>query len=112
MRGMSDESIDLIYLDPPFNSNHNYAAPIGSRAAGAAFKDTWNLSEIDLAWHGEIADSYPGLYKLLDAVKEIHGKSMMAYLIYMSIRVMEMKRILRGGVEVSISIATPQLLIT
>lgn len=97
MRGMSDESIDLIYLDPPFNSNHNYAAPIGSRAAGAAFKDTWNLSEIDLAWHGEIADSYPGLYKLLDAVKEIHGKSMMAYLIYMSIRVMEMKRILRGG---------------
>ena len=40
MRGMNSASVDLIYLDPPFNSNRNYAAPIGSRAAGAAFKDT------------------------------------------------------------------------
>ena len=46
MRGMADECIDLIYLDPPFNSNHNYAAPIGSQAAGAEFKDTWTLDEI------------------------------------------------------------------
>ena len=36
MRGMNSESVDLIYLDPPFNSNRNYAAPIGSEAAGAA----------------------------------------------------------------------------
>ena len=35
MRGMNSESVDLIYLDPPFNSNANYAAPIGSEAAGA-----------------------------------------------------------------------------
>ena len=39
MRGMNSESVDLIYLDPPFNSNRDYAAPIGSEAAGAAFKD-------------------------------------------------------------------------
>ena len=95
MRGMADECIDLIYLDPPFNSNHNYAAPIGSQAAGAEFKDTWTLDEIDLAWHGEIAEAHPGLYKLLEATREIHGNSMMAYLIYMSVRVMEMKRILK-----------------
>ena len=43
MRGMNSASVDLIYLDPPFNSNRNYAAPIGSKAAGAAFKDTWTL---------------------------------------------------------------------
>ncbi len=49
MRGMNSESIDLIYLDPPFNSKKNYAAPIGSKAAGAAFKDTWTLSDIDLS---------------------------------------------------------------
>lgn len=30
MRGMNAESVDLIYLDPPFNSNRDYAAPIGS----------------------------------------------------------------------------------
>ena len=35
MWGLNSESVDLIYLDPPFNSNANYAAPIGSKAAGA-----------------------------------------------------------------------------
>ena len=44
LRGMNSESVDLIYLDPPFNSNRTYEAPIGSQAAGAAFKDTWTLS--------------------------------------------------------------------
>ena len=34
---MNSASVDLIYLDPPFNSKANYAAPIGSKAAGAAF---------------------------------------------------------------------------
>ena len=48
MRGLNSETVDLIYLDPPFNSNRQYAAPIGSEAAGAAFKDTWTLSDVDL----------------------------------------------------------------
>ena len=56
LRGMNSECVDLIYLDPPFNSNADYAAPIGSKAAGAAFKDTWTLSDVDQAWHGEISD--------------------------------------------------------
>ena len=38
MRGMNSASVDLIYLDPPFNSNRNYSAPIGSEAAGARFQ--------------------------------------------------------------------------
>lgn len=45
MRGMNSASVDLIYLDPPFNSKANYAAPIGSEAAGAEFRDTWTLNE-------------------------------------------------------------------
>ena len=40
MRGMNGETVDLIYLDPPFNSNEDYSAPIGSDGAIAAFKDT------------------------------------------------------------------------
>ena len=40
LRGMNSACVDLIYLDPPFNSNQDYAAPVGSQAAGAAFKDT------------------------------------------------------------------------
>ena len=34
MRGMNSESVDLIYLDPPFNSNEDYSAPVGSEAPG------------------------------------------------------------------------------
>ena len=41
LHGMNSESVDLIYLDPPFNSNRNYFAPIGSKAAGVSFKDVW-----------------------------------------------------------------------
>ena len=67
MRGMNSESVDLIYLDPPFNSNRDSAAPIGSKAAGAAFKDTWTLDDVDLAWHGEIAEQNPAVYAVIDA---------------------------------------------
>ena len=49
MRGINSECVDLIYLDPPFNSNRDYAAPIGSEAAGAVFKDSWTLSDVDEA---------------------------------------------------------------
>ncbi len=96
MRGMESGSIDLIYLDPPFNSKHDYSAPIGSKAAGAAFKDTWALNDIDVAWWGEIADAHPALYKVLEATKESAGKSMMSYMINMGVRIIEMRRILKN----------------
>ncbi len=53
LRGLNSASVDLIYLDPPFNSNRNYAAPLGS-AVGAAFKDTRTLSDLGVAWMGSI----------------------------------------------------------
>ena len=95
MRGMNSESVDLIYLDPPFNSNRNYAAPIGSEAAGAAFKDTWTLDDVDLAWHGEIAEQHSALYAIVDAARASHGKGMQSYLIMMGVRLLEMWRILK-----------------
>ena len=95
MRGMNSKSVDLIYLDPPFNSNRNYSAPIGSEAAGAAFKDTWHLSDVDEAWHGEIADRQPTLYAIIDAAGYSHGKGMKSYLIMMAVRLIEMRRLLK-----------------
>ena len=35
LRGLNSESIDLVYADPPFNSNKTYSAPIGSQAGGS-----------------------------------------------------------------------------
>ena len=96
MRGMNSESVDLIYLDPPFNSNRDYAAPIGSEAAGAAFKDTWTLSDVDNAWHGEIADREPPVYDVVGAARTAHGKGMKAYLVMMAVRLLEMRRVLKS----------------
>ena len=95
LRGMNSECVDLIYLDPPFNSNQNYAAPVGSKAAGAAFKDTWTLSDLDVAWMGLIADEQPAMYQVLQAAGLAHGRGMQSYLCMMAVRLMEMRRVLR-----------------
>ena len=95
MRGMNSASVDLIYLDPPFNSNKTYSAPIGSDAAGASFKDTWTLDDVDLAWHGEIAEQNPAVYAAIDASGVTHGKGMKSYLIMMAVRLLEMHRLLK-----------------
>ena len=95
LRGLNSASVDLIYLDPPFNSNRNYAAPVGSAAAGAAFKDTWALSDLDVAWMGLIADEQPALYQALAAAGLTHGKGMQSYLCMMAVRLLEMRRVLK-----------------
>ena len=95
LRGMNSESVDLVYLDPPFNSNRNYAAPVGSQAAGAAFKDTWTLSDLDVAWMGLIADEQPAMYQVLQAAGLTHGKGMQSYLCMMGVRLLEMRRVLK-----------------
>ena len=95
LRGLDSDSIDLIYLDPPFNSNRSFEAPIGSEAAGAAFKDSWTLNDLDKAWHGELAERAPALYHAIRAAGFSHSKSMKAYLIMMGIRMLEMHRILK-----------------
>ena len=95
MRGMNSASVDLIYLDPPFNSNRDYSAPIGSKAAGAAFKDTWALDDVDLAWHGEIAEQNSAVYAVIDAAGVAHGSGMKSYLIMMAVRLLEMHRLLK-----------------
>ena len=95
LRGMNSECVDLIYLDPPFNSNQDYAAPVGSQAAGAAFKDTWTLSDLDTAWMGLVADEQPAVYHVLQAAREAHGKGMQSYLCMMAIRLIEMRRVLK-----------------
>ena len=100
LRGLNSASVDLIYLDPPFNSNRNYAAPVGSAAAGAAFKDTWTLSDLDVAWMGLIADEQPAIYKVLDTAGLSHGKPMQSYLCMMAVRLLEMRRVMKDTASI------------
>ena len=95
LRGMNSDCVDLIYLDPPFNSNQDYAAPVGSLAAGAAFKDTWTLSDLDVAWMGLIADEQPAIANLLHTASLTHGRGMQSYLTMMAVRLLEMRRVLK-----------------
>lgn len=96
MRGMKDKSVDLIYVDPPFNSNHDYAASPDSAAAGTGFRDTWTVDDVDESWLAEIADKSESLYSVIcTSEKTGGGKSAVSYLIYMAVRILEMHRILK-----------------
>jgi len=89
MQGVNSESVDLIYLDPPFNSDRNYAAPIGSEAAGAVFKDTWNLDDIKKDWVEDIELDNKSTWASIVSAGHINGESTQAYLTYMAIRLIE-----------------------
>ena len=95
MQGINSESIDLIYLDPPFKSDKNYAAPIGSQAAGAAFSDTWSLDDIKKEWVEEIQMDNTATWAAITATGYTNGDSAQAYLTYMAIRLIEARRILK-----------------
>jgi DNA modification methylase len=93
--GMNSETVDLIYLDPPFNSKRMYAAPIGTKAAGASFKDMWTWEDINDAYLDKIVDKYPDLVFYIRSVKTMHSEGMMAYVTYMTQRIIEMHRVLK-----------------
>ena len=95
MHGMNSESVDLIYLDPPFNSKRTHAAPIGSKAAGVSFKDMWSWNDVDEAYLDSMVDGYAHLVQFIEAIRSIHGEAMMAYCTYMTQRIIEMHRVLK-----------------
>ena len=95
MRGIDSETIDLIYLDPPFNTKKEYRAPIGSPAEGASFKDIWTDDDIKDEWHGQIAEEHEALYQIIQSTETTCDKSMKIYLMAMAIRLFEMKRLLK-----------------
>ena len=95
MRTINSGCIDLIYLDPPFNSNRNYEAPIGTDAEGADFRDKWTLDDVDVEDQRELGIHHPDVHKVIEMAKCATGDSMAAYLIFMAIRLIEMRRLLK-----------------
>lgn len=94
MRGMNSNSVDLIYLDPPFNSNRIYGDPIGG-GAGAMFKDMWTFSDVDILEHNKLKESHKGVYAAILASYYTHSKGMFSYLTMMAVRLIEMHRLLK-----------------
>ncbi len=94
LNGMNSDSVDLIYLDPPFNSKRIYSAPSGSKAQGAEFKDIWTWSDVDTDCLN-VLDNHPALIEYIYSIGRVHGKAMMSYTMYMTQRIIQMHRILK-----------------
>lgn len=100
---IESESVDLIYLDPPFNSNVNYNVLFkekngtASHAQITAFEDTWEWDTPSSEAYAEVVTSGPK--KLADLLRAFHAflgqNDMMAYLSMMAIRLVELRRVLK-----------------
>ena len=95
LRGINSECVDLIYLDPPFKSDQTYAAPLDSEARGAEFDDVWTLDDMKQEWIDEIEYRRPALFFLINGAKLASGESMAGYLTFMSVRLLELHRVLK-----------------
>ncbi|XWK91117.1 MAG: DNA methyltransferase [Phormidium sp.] len=103
---IKDESVDLCYIDPPFNSKRNYNQiynNIGKedRAQAQAFIDTWTWDDFANQGLAEILENYQGKFTsqsidLIAGLNKVLGKgSLLAYLVSMTLRVAEIHRVLK-----------------
>jgi site-specific DNA-methyltransferase (adenine-specific) len=99
---IEDESVDLVYLDPPFNSNATYnvlfAEKGGNKSTAQiqAFDDTWHWGEeSELTYHDTVRAGGK-LSELLQGFRTFLGQNdMMAYLVMMAPRLKELHRVLK-----------------
>lgn len=100
---IADESVDLIYLDPPFNSNANYNVLFqekgGAQSAAqiTAFEDTWHWTqEAETTYHETVTNAPDRVVRIMEALRGFLGTSdMMAYLTMMTPRLVELHRVLK-----------------
>ena len=92
LRGMNSECIDLIYLDPPLSTD-TLQSPFGSDAR--SYRDVWTKDLVRDEWFMDIRRDLPALDQTISAAAVSHSESMQAYLAYMSIRLAEMRRVLK-----------------
>ncbi len=100
---IASESIDLTYLDPPFNSNRNYnvlfkdESGVDSESQITAFEDTWHWNHIaEQTYNALVTQSPDNVSKLIASLRDFIGSNqMMAYLVMMTIRLVELHRVLK-----------------
>ncbi len=103
---LRDDSVDLCYIDPPFNSKRNYnqiynAVGQEDRAQAQAFVDTWVWNALAQSHYDEILVNERGRYTVqtVDLICGLHNvlsaDSLMAYLVAMTVRINEIQRVLK-----------------
>jgi DNA modification methylase len=101
-RHVSDETVDLVYLDPPFKSDRNYNVLFnernGSQAASQiqAFDDTWTWNQESESTHAELVTAGGRVADCLQAFRTFLGEcDMLAYLVMMAPRLVELRRVMK-----------------
>jgi len=99
---VQDESVDLIYLDPPFKSEQNYNVLFeeqnGSRSAAQikAFEDTWRWDQAAAIAYEEVVETGGDVSRAMQAFRTLLGENdMLAYLSMMAPRLVELRRVLK-----------------
>lgn len=101
LRGMNSATVDLIATDPPFNTARNRAGSAGFYVDKWKWGDTgilpdqWKWNEVHPIWLDEIKDDNPGLFQVIEATRGCHGEDIAAFLCFLSVRLMEMHRLLK-----------------
>ncbi len=95
LREMKDNSVDLVYLDPPFNSGRIYKGTVGSQSDGTQFSDLWGWSDFDEKEYIQKVQEHENLSQFIDLIGKIVGIEMKSYIAYMYMRIVELHRILK-----------------
>ena len=96
LRAMNSESVDLIATDPPFNKSRDFHATPDSLAKGASFQDRWSWEkDVHQEWVDQLTDDHPKLMEAIESARYAHSDGMGAYMCFMAVRLLEMRRILK-----------------
>ena len=96
LKELPDECIDLIYLDPPFNSNHNYVAAFGDKGrVDVQLRDIWRWTVESESTYQRLPEG--SLRNAINAIRLVSGETspMAAYALFMGRRLVELNRVLK-----------------
>ena len=109
---MNSNTVDLIATDPPFNKGRDFHATPDSLADGASFQDRWSWEkDVHQDWVDQIKNDWPAVWEVIDAANAVYmrptkknlslprdevGSDMGAFLCFMSVRLLEMRRVLKS----------------
>ncbi len=99
---IKDESVDLVYLDPPFNSNRNYnvlfcnESGSDSESQITAFEDTWHWNLAAEETYHELINEPDQVGRMIESFRQFIGNNqLMAYLVMMAVCLKELPRVLK-----------------
>ena len=96
LRGINSGTVHLIATDPPFKKDKDFYATHDSLASGARFSDRWKWDvDVHDAWSDSIKDDLPAVWQVIEAANVAYGENMGAYLCWLGVRLLEMRRVLR-----------------